>query len=320
MPDSPKVDVAVNIFAKPYQTSLSLLSLLRYSGRHIDRIFLQFEPSGSVYDTASPYAIADYLGDRAVIFQPEYWLKLEAADLSRLADPRYRLSIRYQHAFEHSQKRFLFVMHNDVLIKRDIIGAMLEQIDGAFAVGQIGQCWNCPAKNAELLAAAGLDAPACTPQNYRDFQPDFDGLKRLYEAARAKGVFVRPYWEGWDLHYSPKAWPLPECRVNEWGCLVDLEQTRNLAMPLGAIPPFGAFEACGSICLDTAVAWFRELNRHGLHARHMDIAPYLTHWVGTGKMTSYKYSAAEGNARTLLAKGFKEYADWCLERGNGLFA
>ena len=319
MSAGPLVDVAVNIFAKPYQTSLSVLSLLKFSGRHIDRVYLQFEPVGSMYDPVPSYVIAEHLGAKAVVYQPEYWLELAAADFARLGDPRYRLSVRYQHAFEHTDKKYLFIMHNDVLIKKDIIGAMLKAIDGAFAIGQLGQCWLCPAADAGSVRDAGLGEEPCTSATYRSFHTDHDGLCGLYKAARRRGVFVRPYWEGWDMHYKETAWPLPECRVNEWGCLVDVEQTRPHVVPWGTILPFGAFEQCGTICLDTAVAWFRELNRLGLFARHMDIAPYLTHWVGSGKKSEYAYSKGEGKARTILENHFPAFVQWCREHCKAMF-
>lgn len=317
------VDAAVNIFAKPYQTALSVLSLLRFSGERIDKVYLQFEPAGSMYDPAPPYAIAEYLGDRAVPFQPGHWLKREDSDPRRLArDEAYRLSVRYQYAFEHSAKARLFVIHNDVLIKKDIVGAMLAVMgegDNVFAVGQLGQCWNCPASQEAIVRDAGLGDSPCSPERYRDFRPDTDGLQRLYEAAPRHGFFVRGYAEGWNDAYRTAAWPLPECRINEWGCLVDLALTRAHVMPHGPVLPFGAFEACGTGSLDTATPWFRELCRLGLDARPMAIAPYLTHWVGNAKKTEYKYSRAEGNARGILEKHFPGFVAWCRKRGNGLF-
>lgn len=315
----PTVDVVLNIFAKPYQTSLSVLSLLRFCDNRIDRLYLQFEPYGSMYDKASPYVVAEYLGKRAIVSQPAHWLELDAPDPEKLDNAAYRQSIRYQYAFEHTDKDFLFVMHNDVLVKKDIIGALLENIDGAFAAGQLGQCWNCPAANAALVREAGLGSKPCTPGSYREFQPDFAGLERLYTLARQHDVFVRPYDDAWHAHYAENAWPLPECRVNEWACLVDMRQTRNLALPHGPVPPFGAYEECGRICLDIAVPWFRELHRQGLFARHVNIEPYLTHWVGTGKMTEYRYTRAEGNARAILLKNFPDFVAWCKKQGNNMF-
>jgi hypothetical protein len=75
MPSEHSVDAALNIFAKPYQTALSALSLLRCCYRHIDSVYLRFEPRGSKFDQALPYAIASYAGERAIVHQPECWLK-----------------------------------------------------------------------------------------------------------------------------------------------------------------------------------------------------------------------------------------------------
>ena len=314
-----KVDVALNIFAKPYQTSLSVLSLLKYCDAYIDRVYLQFEPSGSMFDTALPYAIAGYLGKRAVVTQPEYWLKLEAADASRYGEPGYRMSVRYQHAFENTDKKYLFIMHNDVLIKGDVIGKMLEDIGGAFVIGQLGQCWNCPASKQEVVKECGLGERACHPDYYQEIRPDFEELRCLYQTAAKQGKFVRPYLPHLAANYSDGGWPLPECRVNEWAALVDVGSTRQHVVPHGAVAPFGAFEFCGKICLDTSVAWFRGLHRLGFRARNMDIKPYVTHWIGTGKMTSYKYLKAEDNARQILQRHFPKYVEWCLKQNNKMF-
>ncbi len=319
MSTTPPVDVVLNVFAKPYQTALSLLSLFKFSGAHIDRVYLQFEPYGSAFDHASPYIMAEYFQDRAVVSQPEIWLQLDAADPSRLNDPAYRHSIRYQYAFEHSDKQFLLTLHNDVLVLRDMVGAMLEQIKDAFAIGSVGQCWNCPAAHADIVRHAGLGDTPCSPDRHMDFRPDFAGLQRLYAAARQRGIFVRPYWEGWEAKYRQQAWPLPECRVNEWACLVNLDKTRYLVAPRGPVLPFGAYEPGGSICLDIDVAWFRDLHRKGLHARNLNLSPYLKHWVGNGKMTRAKYTRAEVNARHILEKSFQPFVRWCKDQKNGMF-
>lgn len=317
-----QVDVTLNIFAKPYQTALSVLSLLKYSARHIDRLYLQFEPAGSRYDAVPPYAVAEYLGERARVCQPEMWIECDAVDRARLSDPAYRLALRYQAAFEATDKKYLFIMHNDVLIKGDIIGAMLADIGGAFALGQVGQCWNCPAANAEVMAECGFAGP-CGPERYQEFRPSFADLERIYAAARSRGLHIRPYWEGWLEHYGPQAgqlaWPLPECRVNEWGCLVDVEQTRPLTMPQGDILPFGAYEPCGSVTLDIAVPWFRDLHRRGLKARHFKLDRYLRHWVGSHRMTRELHRQAELEAQEILFKAFPDFVLWCRKRGNGMF-
>ena len=312
------VDVAMCLLGKPYQSSLSVLSLLRYSGQHINSIYLHFEPTGSRFDALPPYFLARYLGEKAKVFQPEEWLKRQAYTPARLADTAYRHAIRYQTAFEDSKSSHLFVMHNDVLIKKDIIGAMLDAIGDAFVVGSLGQCWNCPASKEELTQAAGI-GPACKPDAYHLFQPAPNQLSALYAEAVRRGFPARPYWEGWAAHYSTVAWPLPECRVNEWGCLVNLALARPLTAPFGPVPPFGVFEECGSINLDTAVAWFRECNRNGLRAKNFAIASYLTHWVGNNKMTPRKYALAEDNAKSIISTHFPQFVEWCNSNQPGLF-
>jgi hypothetical protein len=322
MQQSEKVNVALNIFGKPYQTALAVLSLLRFCDRRIDRFYLQFEPQGIRYDSVPPYAIAAWLGDRAVVTQPELWIKDDPVDIGRLSDPAYRLAIRYQPAFEYSDRRCLFVMHNDVLITKDIIGAMLAAIGDAFAVGAVGQCWNCPASREELVRQAGLGATPCDPERYTDFRPDFAALLRLYDLAEQARFGVRPYRKGLAAHYRENAWPLPECRINEWGCLIDLEKVRQCLPPQAGVPPFGANEACGEVCLDTNVAWFRELHRLNpdLHARHFALDTYLRHWVGNFRMDRKPHLQAERQAQALLEKSFRPFVAWCRAQLNGMFA
>ncbi|MBQ9405442.1 MAG: hypothetical protein IJU37_01730 [Desulfovibrio sp.] len=310
------MDVAVNIFAKPFQTSLSLLSLLQHSGQHVGMVWLQYEPYGSQYDSISPYAIAQYLrlniGDRCQVFQPDYWLDLNAADPARLDDAPYRLGIRYQYAFEHSQSRKLFLMHNDIYVFNDVLGFMRSVMGTAIAVGQLGQCWNCPAHHAELVRKV-LHRSACVPEAYQDFRTDYEQLCLLYKQAQARGIFVRPYDQGFRGIFDRQPWPLPECRINEWACLLDLERSRPLCLPKGTILPPGAYRQCGPICLDIGVEWFRGMHAHGMYARHVDLRRHLKHWVGTGKVTARRYLMAEENALQILEAKYPEYCAWLRE-------
>ena len=311
------VDVAVNVFAKPFQTALSLLSLLACSGRHVDTVWLQFEPAGSKFDEITTYHIADYLkeqlGARCRVFQPDFWLARHAVEPERIGDVSYRMGIRYQYAFEQSGKDKLFLMHNDVLVLRDILGPMLEAMGDSFAIGAIGQCWNCPASHGDLMRDV-LGRGPCTPSSYADFQPGYDELRRLYSVARERGIFLRPYDEGFDGMFDRQPWPLPECRVSEWACLLDLGKTRPLCIPQGDGFSPGAFRQCGTGFLDTGVAWFRDMHREGLRARNFDIRPYLKHWVGTGNKTRRRYSLAENNALILLRKHYPRYLEWLSKK------
>ena len=310
---SDKIDVAMNIFAKPYQTALSVLSLLKHSGEHVGNVWLQFEPYGSQHDIVSPYAIAQYLtgmiGDRCRVFQPDYWLDLNAADPARLDDAAYRYGIRYQYAFEHSMSRRLFLMHNDVLILQDVLGFMLEQMGEAVAVGHLGQCWNCPA-HVDALTREVMGRGPCGAEQYMEFRPDYGQLQQLYALAQQKGIFARPYDRGFAGIFDQQPWPLPECRINEWACLLDLEASRPVCVPNGPVLPPGAYRQCGPVCLDIGVEWFRGMHARGRFARHVDLSRHLKHWVGTGKVTPRRYALAEENALKILLMRFPDYCDW----------
>lgn len=307
------VDVALNIFAKPFQTALSVLSLLEHCRSHIGTVWMQYEPYGSKFDTVSPYVVYHYLNEETdvhcEVFQPEYWLSLEPPDPAELDNPAYRHSIRYQYAFEHSQSAKLFIIHNDIFVKKDIIGDMLARMGDAFAIGRLGQCWNCPAFYGEVMEEALGKAP-CRPERYADFQPDFDTLQKIYKTAGKKKLPVRFY----DLQYGgifeKQTFPLPECRINEWAALVDLDKTRPLTKPHGTANFFGAYERCGRVCLDIGVSWFRDLHSMGLRAKHFDLGEYLYHFVGTGKKEREKYMKCENTALELLREHYPFYLRW----------
>lgn len=313
-----KIDVAVNIFAKPFQTSLSLLSLLRQSGQHVGKIWLQYEPMGSIHDKLTPYCIYEYLKEAGTfpvaVYQPKEWLARGCVTANDLKNSETRASVRYQYAFENSHSRLLFLMHNDVFILKDILGAMASQIDDAFAIGQLGQCWNCPASNADLAQAVMKSAP-CQPQSYKNFRPDYGQLCELYSEARKKDLFARPYDKhGFSDEFKNQPWPLPECRINEWACLINLEKVKPLCAPYGDACPPGAFRECSGHNLDIGVSWFRDMHAKGLYAKNFDIKPYLKHWVGTGNKTPIRYARNENNALQILKKHFGDYVEWLYKK------
>ncbi|MBO4301107.1 MAG: hypothetical protein J5861_05850, partial [Desulfovibrio sp.] len=191
----------------------------------------------------------------------------------------------------------------------DLLGFMLSVMGDAVAVGQLGQCWNCPAHNAELMLEI-MGRPPCTSQTYLEFRPDYGQLCHLYAVAHEKNIFVRPYDRGFKGIFDRHPWPLPECRINEWACLLDLERCRPLCVPHGPVLPPGAFRQCGPVCLDIGVEWFRGMHEYGMHARHVDLWRHIKHWVGTGKITARRYLMAEENALQILEEQYPDYCAW----------
>lgn len=257
----PQVDVAINVHGKPHQTAVTLFSLLKESGRHIGTIHITMErrqPFGAEF-----HALLEQLGDCATVHVPRFWLGVRPQRrkwLMRWAP--YRHSLRYQHAWETSRARYLFIVHNDVLFTGDLVGTMLDRLGTHLAIGPIGQCWNCPASFAGC----------CSPERFALYRPSYPAWRAL--TASHPGPRAASY----DQVVDPRRpWPLPECRINEWTLLVDLERARPLTIPLGRAVPIGALYG-----LDIGTQWFHDVLNAGATVAHFDIAPFATHaWASS---------------------------------------
>lgn len=256
----PLVDVAISVYGKPYQTAITLLSLLKYSGKWIDKIYFiedKNQPKESNFNFL--YAL---LGKQLVRYTPRFWFWYSPFKYRFLLKWKpYRHSIRYQYAWEKTDKDYLLVMHNDVLFKDDLIGAYLQNLDEeSLGIGKIGQCWNCPA-HAERQ---------CEGAKYWDYRPAkqevLDLIKRwpIDRAPIAAAIVERH-----------GAWPLPECRLNEYVALINLKKAKPVTLPVGKAIPFGVFD------MDTGTRWFWEVSNMGYKNQHFDFEPYATHdWAG----------------------------------------
>lgn len=305
--DDENVDVLINVFSKPYQTALSLLTLLHHSGKHIDRIYFHEEPARSSFERTGHEKILRYLSEKIVYFQPKYWITNEETDVSRLAEEEYRLSVRYQYGLENSQKKYVLFIHNDIRVTSDVVSLFLKEIEGYSGVGQIGQCWWCPAAHNQL----------CHPGAYLDFRPDFPRLNELY----TQGFHPRQrraYHYGWGEQFRSRPWPLPECRLNEWCALVDRAKILPHTQPQGTAVPPGMQVPSGAkigenfdepVNLDTGVQWFRDLSHQGHRFKHVPIEAHVEH-ARQGRVALYdaeKYVTAEMSAKMALQRQFPEY-------------
>lgn len=267
------VDVAVNVYGKPAQTALALVSLLAHSGRFIDRIYFNEEPDGLNAVFAHDDLLAA-LGDRVVRHRPSFMNWRYAVDEVRLGDPAYRHALRYQYAFEHSDKRYLLIIHNDCEFTGDVVGLLLGALGAHSGAGEIGQCWLCPA------AMLGR----CGPGRYRDYRPDFAELAALYDAIDP-AVYRRMYLQEPTDALRNRPWPLPECRLNEFCCLLRLDRVRPDTCPQGSARPFGAYVDVGNPytgngILDIGVAWFGDLVHLGHCFVHVPLASCVRHEGG----------------------------------------
>lgn len=279
----PAVDVALSAYGKPFQTAVTLASLLEHSGRHVGMVYFGEEliqpdgpPVGVVPGCFPRVRFEHHIPQRCYGWEPN-----GPADLRSEASRR---SLRYQYAWERSGQQFLFITHNDCLYTGDIIGGMLERLaDGAFSgVGRIGQCWNCPAHSAGF----------CRGETFESYRPSFAELAALLEAFPAERT-VLPRID------PAQPWPLPECRLNEFGCLVNLAKCRPDVAPEGEVRPLGYMG------VDTGTDWFRGLALRGhrfLHwAEDLEHAPFSSRGNGhDSDLDPQEYALGERRARAHL--------------------
>lgn len=224
-----KVDVVINVYGKPWQTLSTLKSLKKWSDEHIDKIYLIKEGRQPYNDNVD--WIFEHIDNLVVHTASNYSLSKYNCDYS---DDIERLSIRHQYGFEKSDKKFLFITHNDVLYTGDIIGDMLSLIEDSIGIGEFGQCWNCPAKHIGM----------CSGEKFNEWNPteeDFYKLPLPHVRTNINNV------------NRTNIKPLPECRLNEWCCLINREMSNNETYPNGNTPLFGFFG------LDSGTEWFKSL-------------------------------------------------------------
>lgn len=285
--------MVINIYGKPYNTAVTLYSLLLHSGRWIDKIYFikeRKQPHNSEFGF-----IEAALGEKLVAYTPPLWLWVRPFHnkwLFRI--PAFRKAVRYQYGWEQTDKDFLFVTHNDVLYKEDILGVMLGKIGDNIGIGPVGQCWNCSASFAGV----------CTPETYTKYRPSFEEVQQLlrdYPGSRQKDYKGVP---------NPKRpWPLPECRLNEWTALINMKAARPLTMPLGPALPFGAFFG-----LDIGTQWFNDVLNMGQKVAHFNIDRYAHHaWASTTAsghaafLNENEYAYSERMAEEYLLARVREF-------------
>lgn len=265
------VDVIISVYGKPWQTLATLKSLYHHSGQHIDKLFF-LEEAEHPFNGKVDWVLGEL---RDVIhYKP-------ASHVNPYSMPSSKVpyeNIRHQYGIDHSDKKYVFVIHNDVLFLGDIIGEMLNEIEDCIGIGEIGQCWNCPAK------AKGL----CSGEKFYEWWPTYQEVLDL-------GLpHVRTRLD--NVHQiNPK--PLPECRLNEWACLID----REICVKEGA-PYFGSFDD------DSGTAWFRAMHLKGYKFKDYRRNFHHAYWANAGGYNVQRdvsmYLESELNAKQWLKEHF----------------
>jgi hypothetical protein len=222
-------------------------------------------------------------------FRPKVTIAREFFDERRFTEEEdYRLSLRYQLAWERGKTSHLFITHNDCVFHEDTIGLMMDRMGDEFVgAGAIGQCWNCPASYAGR----------CSGPTHETFAPSYE------EAIELVRAHPGPRTPEWSINKEEPA-PFPECRLNEFACLVNKAAVDDLVMPKGPVVPFGAMTG------DIGSSWFRGLRVAGF--RFIDERQGYVHApfseTGAGNPASHiwkHYKDQEERARAFLKQHFE---------------
>lgn len=219
------VDVIIQAYGKPWQTLSTLKSLQKHSGHLIDKIYFQEEAKHPFNDKVD--WILDYF-DNIVHYKPDKFVNIYGLHRDKVP----KENVRHQWGIENSDKKYVFVTHNDVLYTGDIIQEMLNEIGDCVGIGEIGQCWNCPAKT---LCGGG--------ETWNDWNPIYEDITKL------KLPHIRTRLADIDKD-DPKL--MPECRLNEFACLIDREVCIKENRPY-----FGEFNH------DSGTEWFKTMYKKG---------------------------------------------------------
>ena len=248
-----KVDVAINVYGKPYQTLVTLFSLLKHNADHIDKIYFVEEAEQPHGDSVA--FVPPLLGDRVIYHHSPLSVGYTCKDARRLRDADFRLAIRYQYAWENTDKNYLYVCHNDCLFTGNILSPMLEKIQDTrvAGVGLVGQCWNCPA----------FTAGVCDSYRHATYRPSYEEAVAVIRKHPSPRTSV-------EMLDKMSPMPFPECRLNEFSCLVSVGRLRDVVFPHGKVLPFGysglspefrpdGEHLGGTMTMDIGTNWFRGL-------------------------------------------------------------
>jgi len=252
-----KIDVAINVYGKPWQTLVSLKSLLKVSAKYIDKIYF-IEENKQPYNEDVRWVIDELKYKELIYFKPKYHLWIKGTSrLKFIWNAEYRKSLRYQYAIENTDKKYLLIIHNDIIFNTDIIKPFLDNIQDAFGIGQIGQCWNCPMFFESICDGSRYNDVEFTYQQAKEATLKYPESRTF----RSKKIIDKNH---------PKL--MPECRINEWCCLIDMDLYRLNVIPNGNVLPFG-----GYFRVDLADAWFSGMILNGFKPKYYNIYKNISH-------------------------------------------
>lgn len=210
-----KVDVAIQSYKKPESLIFSLLSLHKVARDSIDTVWINDDQSrNGVIDIYKSDDFKKALHPWKVNVRENekrmgWWLSFVRGYNPSYLSLSYKIfrglfnfyknknffvdkhDIRYQWAIDSTDKKFIFLMHDDITFKKNIIKKYLDsfsRMKKPAIVGDLGQCWRCP-----------YQAFGCRPDRIlRGFKPS----------------------SSWPITRVKNTDHKRACRINEWSALI----------------------------------------------------------------------------------------------------
>ncbi|GAA4440719.1 hypothetical protein GCM10023091_24740 [Ravibacter arvi] len=294
-----KVDVCVLFYGKAYNTIVTIKSLLHYSGQYIDTIYLIHEKMQPHNDVSGFFKVLDVFRDyKKVVYKPAYFYGLGGVDYERAKnDDAYRWSLPFQYALEHTDKKYLLVLHNDVLFHGDVVGSRMAYMNDTghtyAGIGSLGQCWNCPLHHGQGCNGYTFQEHKVTAETYYELANRYPDLRRLDIGRR--------------LVENGRVFPLPECRMNEHAALINTAIYRKECLPEGDSVCFGAVWDGA----DLGTVWFYQMVNKGYAFKQVILEDHGTHspfnYTGSG-VSSYSdrelYDLTERDAKAYFEQHY----------------
>ena len=279
-----KIDVIVQSYRKPESLIYTLLSLKKCCGEHIDTIYIDDDQSNDgtidlynekLIKTMEPIKILVRVNQKKSGYthtcmtwkafkKKTFFEKIQLFSyffINRIKFYKTSDDIRYQWGINHTNKKYVFIIHEDIKFYADIIGLYL----------------NCFANNPNLAIVGDLGgSKRC------EFGPCFE--KDCNPSKIMNGY--RPC-KDWPLTGKEKNFIYKiigrksrHCRINEWCCMLDVEKAKILENKYGVY--FGNYEGGG----DVGTFWFEKAIHEGfdfidpLPKKEMRLKYYLHWWQG----------------------------------------
>ena len=249
-----KVDVAIQSFKKPESLLYCLMKLKAVSGQWVDTVYINDDSEDSLEHLKSIYLskkVTDYFypwiikvrknrkrngwwGHYVIGYFPKkiniikyiHFLLSNIKHHGNIVCSRN--DIRYQWAFDTTDKKYVFLMHDDIFFAKDIIGLYLESFkanEKMAAVGDLGQCHRC------------IYNKTCNPSKIiSNFFPSSEW----------------PKTPSYDEKFCSLA-----CRINEWSALINIKAEKDILKKSKVF--FGNYYPDS----DIGALWFTKIPEYG---------------------------------------------------------